>query len=503
MSTAVIGSLVGITGTAPSFTNGVTTPSVDTSTAGTLSVGVTNATSINIGKAGVRAVFPELPTLPATAPAASSDAVSFGALKTYTPFPAFNDIGVAGQPGFGTGIAQVLPTGMTAYPDSYNPLSDNYGNYVYSDGSVMVWIPAFFYKYGTGANGLAVNIIDVKPLSAFIDVATANTAGYALHRAFYNGSDTVYKTGFFIDKYECSNNSSTASSIKLGNPLSTAAAHNPIASLTGTPTNTYGGCIAAAKTRGASFHVMSIFERSALAMLALAHGQASTSAAFCAWYDSAGIINFPKGNNNNALADINDTSVTWTSDGYSNCGKTGSASVLAKSTHNGQNCGVADLNGNMWEVALGLTCNGTNYYLLKPSADINTLTDVSGGATGAFGANTTLFDDLGAPPFQCLQGNNSAKLYGSATQVFSEAVNASVANNAWNAAGASIPLSGGTGGTNLFGNDVLYDYKPADLCPVVGGGWFSAASAGVWALVLFNARSFSDYFTGFRAALYL
>jgi hypothetical protein len=55
--------------------------------------------------------------------------------------------------------------------------------------------------------------------------------------------------------------------------------------------------------------------------------------------------------------------VVWESDGYPNCGKTGSAgygggagNLFAKSTHNGQNCGVADLNGNMWEVTIGMTC---------------------------------------------------------------------------------------------------------------------------------------------------
>ena len=53
----------------------------------------------------------------------------------------------------------------------------------------------------------------------------------------------------------------------------------------------------------------------------------------------------------------------WEPDGYSNCGKTGSAgygggagNVFAKSTHNGQNCGSADDNGLMYEISIGLTC---------------------------------------------------------------------------------------------------------------------------------------------------
>ena len=76
----------------------------------------------------------------------------------------------------------------------------------------------------------------------------------------------------------------------------------------------------------------------------------------CAWYDSAGTANFPRGCNNNALADANGATVVYISDGYSNCGKTGSARNFAKTTHNGQFCGVADLNGLMWEVSPGITC---------------------------------------------------------------------------------------------------------------------------------------------------
>ena len=66
-----------------------------------------------------------------------------------------NNIGVAGQAGFGVGVCPgPLPAGMGGLPDYQNVLSDNYGNYQYSDGSVMCWIPAFYYKWGTGANGV-------------------------------------------------------------------------------------------------------------------------------------------------------------------------------------------------------------------------------------------------------------------------------------------------------------------------------------------------------------
>ena len=290
-----------------------------------------------------------------------------------------NLIGTPGTLGFGVGVAPSLSTGMTALTGATDPASDNYGNYQYADGSVMCWVPKFYYRVGTGANGLAVNVIDIKGTDTYATTALANAAGYALHRAFIDGG--VEQPGFFVDKYMASKTASgtgfKASSIKNGLPLSTAAAHNPIADISAATAtgNIYAACLDAAKGRSgingakdasSSFFASSLFIYSALAMLATAHGQAATSTTNCAWY-SATTTNFPKGCNNNALKDANDTSVIWESDGYSNCGKTGSAgygggtgNLFAKSTHNGQNCGIADLNGLEWEVSTGMTCITTS-----------------------------------------------------------------------------------------------------------------------------------------------
>ena len=264
-----------------------------------------------------------------------------------------------GGPGFGVApYTGAIPAGFAEMAGTRIIGHDNWGNYQYSDGSVMCWIPAFVYRIGHASNPTyavhGANSIDVKMLTYFGSESAANSAGYALHRAFYDGGSV--QPGFFVDKYLCSNNGGTASSIALGNPLSTAAAHNPLSGLTGAPANTYAGTIAAAKTRGSRFFVATRFIHTALALLATAHGQAAASTTHCAWY-SATTTNFPKGCNNNALADANDATVTFTSDGYGggNSAKTGSASNPAKTAHNGQLSGVMDLNGNMWEVSLGVT----------------------------------------------------------------------------------------------------------------------------------------------------
>lgn len=281
-------------------------------------------------------------------------------------------IGVPGTAGFGVSPCAIagLPTGMTALAGCYDSTSPNYGNYQFADGSIMCYVPKFWYKIGTGSNGLPVNRIGVKWVRDFADTAAANAAGYALHRAFIDGG--VERDGFFVDKYMCSKNAwgagFIASSIEGGVPISMHADHNPVADLTACSGNYYYEAINAAHARDgvdgavnsdSQFFCASRFIYAALAMLSIAHGQAANGSIYCAWHDASGVTNFPKGCNNNALGDTNDGEVSYQSDGYSNCGKTGSGVPFAKTTHNGQSCGVADLNGLMYEISLGVTCVAT------------------------------------------------------------------------------------------------------------------------------------------------
>lgn len=272
---------------------------------------------------------------------------------------AVNLIGVAGAAGFGQGIAPAgdVPEGMTPLSGYLDPINANYGNYQYKDGSIMVWIPKFYYLIST-------NNITIKGIDTYPTTALANAAGYALHRVFMDGG--VEKDGFFVDKYMISKNAwgtgYIGSSLKDGLPISTSADHNPITGLTACATNAYFEIIKAARARdgvnGAQnassiFFCCSRFIHAALAMLSLAHAQASSAVTYCAWYNAT--YNYPKGCNNNALKDVDDAEVTYITDGYSNCGKTGSGIPFAKTTHNGQGCGVADLNGLMYEISIGAT----------------------------------------------------------------------------------------------------------------------------------------------------
>ena len=289
-------------------------------------------------------------------------------------FPnAVNDIGVQGGQGFGVGIcpASLLPAYMVPLSGTFTIGNDNYGNYLcLTDNSIIVWVPKFYYKYNSD------NTVYVLGERSFANETNANAASFALHRSFIDGGSI--KEGFFIDKYDWSltnftyNTAGIASSIKNGNPISSASTTNNNGSngYAGSfsncksngqsPADNYGGVWAAAKSRGNNFAVTSIFILDAIALLSLAHGQASTSTAYCAWYDATGAINFPKGNNN-TTADVNDSTVTFTActDSYwstqTAAKKTGSGSNFAKTTHNGQNCGISDINGNQFNIAQGLT----------------------------------------------------------------------------------------------------------------------------------------------------
>ena len=288
---------------------------------------------------------------------------------------ATNNVGIPGAQGFGVGIAPSQPAGFTRLYGTLDRTSDNYGNYQYSDGSIMVWVPAFYMRLGHASNPTfstyGVNSIDIKPMAYFASEAAANAAGYYLHRAFVNAGTN--QAGFFRDKYDCSANSGIASSIALAMPMVSSP------NLVGTPqvgftavtggVNTYSGAIPAAKSRGNRFFPESIFIADALCRLSEAHAQASTSVTYCAWYDATGVRNYPKGNDNNALGSESDVllnaggAITFTSAGsttYPNMALTGSGSVLARTTHNGQACGITDVAGNIYKINPGLTCIATS-----------------------------------------------------------------------------------------------------------------------------------------------
>ena len=429
-------------------------------------------------------------------------------------------VGTQGGQGFGAGVyPSTLPSGFSNMTGNTDPANENYGNYQYSDGSVMVFVPKFFYRIGHTSSPryatYGLNAVDIVGVETFADEAAANAAGYALHRAFIDGG--VEKSGFFIDKYLASKNGTTScKSVKNGNPISltTSTGFNPSNGMTGC-TGILADAVVLARSRGAgTFNVASVFMYSALALLSLAHAQASTSTTHCAWYDVTN--NFPKGCNT-ALKDANDASVTFTSAGNSggaNKPLTGSGNPFAKTTHNGQSCGVADLNGAIYQVMLGITNTGTsatdtakiangNAYVLKRSVSLSSLTGGWNGTNDAWGDATNLATkyDLvsslfpwGSATVVVYFGNGSNQVFSGATSGVSYSCTACGIQDTTNGTSAS--------GTNQFGTDYCYQYNCANLFPLGAGTWSSAKDAGVFSRSWDGFRSIANSDAGFRVSAY-
>lgn len=393
-------------------------------------------------------------------------------------------IGTPGQIGFGVAVCpdDKLPVGLIGLSGFKDITSPNYGNYIDTNGSILVYIPKHYYKY-VGNDVYISN----QPLS-----------GYVLDRTFINAG--AEKNGIFVYKYGASNINGVFGSKQFQDPLSTATVHNPISKLNTTPPNTYGGLYYAVKTAGTSYFLSPIFVYTMLARLALAHGKAATSTTACAFID----VNpkMPKGNLNNALQDVNDSSVKFQSSGYSNCALTGSASNFAKTTHNGQDCGIADLNGNMYEVASGfIRTDALGFMVLKESVDITSIINdgITQGAGGAYDINLYDVIDISDLVFEnsgfTYLGNGLETVFGMSTDRTSAA---------YKRTAAGIPLATGVSaaGTTEFGNDGIYRYLRNEMACGVGGYWGNTSSAGLGCMDLSNYRTSSYSYVGGRASLY-
>ena len=392
-------------------------------------------------------------------------------------------IGVAGELGFGvaTCASDLIPSGWRGLVGHDNIISPNYGNYVDSNGSILVYIPKHYYKYSG-------NTLDIshRPLSGFV-----------IDRSFINAGAEI--NGIFVYKYGAVNSNGIFASKKNLDPLSTSPLHNPIGNLNGSPANENGGLYEAVKTAGAGYCLTAIFHYSMLARLAFVHGKAATTTIACAYSD----VNpkLPKGNLANSLADVDDTSVTFSPSVYPFCALTGSGEPFAKTTHNGQDCGIADLNGNMWEVASGFIRNTADFLILRESTDILTIDDdsTSGGAYDA-----SLYDVLVpiTPDTDdiLLSGTGWTYLGDGAESVF--AMNTSRTTSDYKRTALGIPkLTGVSGsGTTEFGKDGIYKSLQSDMSCIVGGNWGDTSDAGVFAMMLYYYRTSSGNYAGGRAS---
>lgn len=402
-----------------------------------------------------------------------------------------------GTQGFGVGICtdQEALTRLNLQPmEGYDdPSSDNYGNYMHTPTqSVVCYIPAFKYRIGDLPEGnlptqkWGVNSVQIWS----VDDPTAPDNA-VLHRAFIDGGEQ--KQGFFCDKYLCSpaSDGSCAVSIKNKAPISliSASSYTPVTLVNGC-SDRFDSAITASRLRGNGFQCMSVFQLGAIRLLTLAHAQASKDTTYNAWYDSTGAHNGPHGNTNN-LSDYDHPESTWTSgaddNGYANKGLTGSCNVFARSTHNGQNCGIADLKGIVYQVATG--CIRNQYYLKQ----------------------TEKIGDLDADMMYDTTRHNQYKKYS----------DLSTGWHGWNQ--AEVMFTNDTSGVNydvcgfapvtrirdsywpgMFEEDQYYDSNDPLMFPSFGARWDvgSLSSYGFWYSSMSRVRWVGGNDCGFRACAY-
>ena len=297
-------------------------------------------------------------------------------------------IGIPGTLGFGVGVCQVddhllQQAKLTALDGYDDPTSDNYGNYIHENGSIMVWIPAFCYRIGNQSNPLyekyGENLIEIS------DADNAGKDGWILHRAFVDRGQQ--KAGVFIDKYLSSKHANNYEPVSVKNGeiicmlYDYLPATNPKYNMSFDMVNDdqslwghIGDALVLAKRRGKQYVCLSSFVWSAITMLAFAHAQASTNNDVCAWYDPQGVLNWPKGNTSDGTChDFRDRSVSFTPSSFDKRHSlAGSGTPFAKTTHNGQNCGIADVSGNAMEptIGVGYSKKYQSYMIMKPSASI-------------------------------------------------------------------------------------------------------------------------------------
>ena len=471
-------------------------------------------------------------------------------------------IGLAGLMGFGVGCCppELLPADMALLPGTEDRFSPNYGTYIHlPSASIQCFVPAHHIDIQSPGN------TNAPTYGSKVVITAGSTGSSVLARPFRDGGNNL--AGVFIDKYQGSNCLADGSGLPNhtngpgGTPLTGGIFASrplqwPVSPITkdnggtdfnspfslcnstalngaaATPADNLGGIWALCKTRGTDFLPCPIWTYTQVAYLALAHAQAlldtngdpiSGAVTNAAWMDVAPFA--PKGNNNNAGADVNKTSLVFArtdltgangsgfagrnSRAFTGAARISGASAVEHTTHNGQLSGIVDVNGNQWGIAPGLTSvtsamSAAGYRILPDSVAWDTIASNANIRSAAglisLAAETAPGDDDGiwhtaANAFAFLQEATDGTFHPTTTWA------ASATRQAM--AESGIPRELGTtttqAGTNHFGGDGFFRSLTADCLPVVGGSWAGTAAAGVFARVLSDAPSSANSVIGARA----
>lgn len=294
-------------------------------------------------------------------------------------------LGKPGELGFGIAAVpeDILPDGFVGMNGWDDLRSENYGNYTDSDGSIMCWIPKFYYKC-EGFN------VFFKDNETFANKEEALKENYVLHRAFVDGG--LEKKGFFIDKYAVSKKNNGKTLISLPKQIIT---HTFIKNSKLNRSNE--GCLIDVndeplnfphwfvdllqKYRGTTYdqgyNVASIFAMGAVRMLSITHGACAVTNNNCAWLDIDYNFNTPYSaifvrtisNGDYLFTDNVDRKLKpfmgyFKKDNVIQPYYSGNIDPIELSTHNGQKNGICDLSfyyDNEFNIGVDKGHNGYQY----------------------------------------------------------------------------------------------------------------------------------------------
>ena len=342
-----------------------------------------------------------------------TSAVAEVVATTKDTFVVIGDIGAPDSPTFGVGIpsdeeAEAFISGMTKHPDFYDETKAGYGSWIlpnknYNNGSttttfhgVLKYIPKFYWHplfkddsvpssvlsddeiealvpYVDVTKEQMIAVRDKYPYSgmvfasasAFANETEANAQGFILPAAFIDGGKE--KNGFFIAPTMTTLWSDPAqdAAIYFGETYSETPTDTDLWRLTNNPnhsgialppstTSLPYDAIALPRWYSSTLCCETIYTVAALALISLCVAQYATSTTECAWYDSKGRTNYPKGINDGS-DDIEDSSVAVAT---AITGSEGSVSPTTqkgycKTTHNGRINGITHVNGWLWRPMVG------------------------------------------------------------------------------------------------------------------------------------------------------
>ena len=456
---------------------------------------------------------------------------------TKSDFIVIGDIGAPDSPTFGVGIpsdeeAEAFIPGMTKHPDFYDETKAGYGSWVLpqkmvEDGyvalnGVLKYIPKFYWHplfKGNGGPSRLLSDDEIEALvpyvgvtkeqmirvrdkypycgvvfasaSAFANESEANAQGFILPAAFIDGGRE--KNGFFIAPTLTTywpDQGDDYSGYNFGETYDPAdpSTHN-LLRLNGTPEysalqrgNAYDAIILP-RLYNSNLCCETVYTTAALALISLCVAQYATSTTECAWYDSNGTTNFPKGINNYA-SDIDDPSValvTAMNDTQGSVFPT-TQEGYCKTTHNGRINGITHVNGWLWRPTAGFgfwSYNERLFDCTKHSISEITVDNVQSDTT-MFVPNTesigTAWSEQRTTPLYTSDSGQARQLNCVVSHSFD-------------------------GSSATFGNDYHAEIASVTSLALCGGFWKNGAAAGVFSRS-YTGWGVSNSGWGFRAIGY-